>query len=115
MQEGFLVARNPVMIKDNEVFWENRNLMKGILELLKSLDIKDQKEKDQDIDIKMFITILDQVGVMIKKDDPLYKEKGNLVAVREFIDWFISQRLYEDPEYRELMVIKEKLLKRGRS
>lgn len=107
------MARNRVMKKENEVLGDNRDQIKDIVQLLKSLDIKNEKKKDADIDIKMFITILDQIGVMIKKDDPLYKTKDNLVAVREFIDWFISQRLYEDPEYRELIEMKEKLLKKS--
>lgn len=108
------MGRSRAMIKineENQVFWENRTLMKNILDLITSINLKDQKKKDKDIDIKMFIAILDQVGDLIKKEDALYENKGNLEVVREFIDWFMAQRLYEDPEYRELMTLKTRILK----
>ena len=108
------MGRSKAMVhinEENQVFWENRMVMKNILGLIKSINLKDQKKKDRDIDIKMFIAILDQVGDLIKKEDSLYKNKGNLEVVREFIDWFMSQRLYEDPEYRELMSLKSRILK----
>jgi hypothetical protein len=96
--------------EENLVYWENRTMMKSILKLIKSINLKDQKKKDGEIDIKMFVTILDQVGDLIKKEDDFYKNKENLEVVREFIDWFISQRLYEDPEYREIMTLKRRIL-----
>lgn len=111
------MAKSKEMIQaheENKVFWENGPLMKNILELIRSINLKEQKAKDGDIDIKTFITLLDQIGDLIKKEDPFYKNKNNLEVVREFVDWFISQRLYEDPEYQELMIMKEKLLKKKR-
>lgn len=94
---------NIVIQGESEDFGGNDLILRAALYLIGSLNFKFQEEKDPIIREKTYIALIDRIGALIKADWDDSEQKMNIEAVKDFIDFFITEKMHEGREFKNLL------------
>lgn len=96
---------NIIIQGESEVFGGNDLKLRAALDLIGSFDFKLQEEDDPYIRDKTYITLIDLIGALIKSYwlDPSMKKKMNIEAVKDFIEFFMNEKMHESREFKHLL------------
>lgn len=86
----------------SEVFGGADLQLKALLSLMQ-FDFKFLEDGDMDISTKYFLTILDRLGEIMKRDDPNGSNDDGLVYARKYIGWAIENKTMSDPDVVKFM------------
>ncbi|MFB5678770.1 hypothetical protein [Paenibacillus terreus] len=96
---------------ESEEFGSNDLKLRAALNLIESFDFKFQEEDDPYIRDKTYITLIDLIGAMIKSYwlDPSMKQKMNIEVVKDFIEFFINEKMHESRDFKGLLDQEDEL------
>lgn len=78
--------------------------VKAIQALIEMMDFKFAEEEDPEAQQKVFLSLIDTIGAMMKLDFHGFDdEKMNIEFVKDFIEWTIANKLHKQPEYAQLL------------